>query len=68
VALFSGATLDCLRAADIDDDGNLNVTDAVLLLGFLFQGAAPPEEPYPECGPPPSAGLLECSSFSPCGG
>ena len=67
LALFCGGALDCRRAADIDDDGDLRVTDAVLLLGFLFQRAAPPREPYPECGPAPSAGLLDCSSFLPCG-
>jgi hypothetical protein len=41
----TGDSPPCPDAADFDDDGIINLTDAIILLVFLFQGGAPPEPP-----------------------
>jgi hypothetical protein len=50
VHLFAGRPLDCVDAADVDDDGALGVTDAISLLRFLFADGPGPRVPYPDCG------------------
>ena len=46
--LMAGGTLDCKVAADTDGNGELNVTDAILLLQYLFYGGLAPVDPFPE--------------------
>lgn len=46
--------LDCLDAADVDDDGFVEITDAVYLLRNLFSVGPPPPAPYQECGEDPT--------------
>ena len=46
--LFMGDDLNCLEAADVDDDGALNLGDPVYLLYFLFRDGPPPGLPYDE--------------------
>jgi hypothetical protein len=67
-SLFQGGTPPtCLDAADTDDSGTLQITDAIALLNALFLGAPPPPPPGPErCGTDPSADALDCSSFGSC--
>jgi len=36
----------CLDAADTDDSGSINLTDAVIILNFLNTGSSPPECPF----------------------
>ena len=60
-ALFLGAApLDCEKSGDADDDGALNITDAIYLLRFLFLGGPAPPAPYPEPGPDPTPDSLRC--------
>jgi hypothetical protein len=59
--LFGGRDLTCLDAADVNDDGKINVSDAIVLLRHLFQGGAAPPEPYDAPGPDPTADDLGCS-------
>ncbi len=33
---------DCKDAADVNDDGKLDLSDPVSILGFLFLGGSPP--------------------------
>lgn len=40
----------CANAADVDDNNQHEITDAVALLRFLFNNGAPPVAPYPEAG------------------
>jgi len=50
--LFLGARIDCPRASDVNGDLRENITDAIHLLLYLFQGGpAPMGEPIPvaEC-------------------
>jgi hypothetical protein len=59
----SGIPPCCHDACDSDDDGILSITDAIVDLGRLFLGGGPLPQPYPGCGPDPSApsGLEVCS-------
>lgn len=45
-----GQDLRCLDAADVDDSDTLEITDALRVLLYLFQGGPAPEAPYPDPG------------------
>ena len=65
--LFLGTvTLDCLDAADMDDSGELELTDAVFGLLHLFLGGSPPPSPFPECGTELWLDELPCTAHGPC--
>ena len=68
--LFStgGAELQCMDAADTNDSGSLDLSDAVTLLMFLF---SPSVEDLPApgpttCGPDPTEDGLECDFVVGC--
>ena len=52
----------CMEAADVNDDGVVQIDDAVLLLTTLFIGGAEPATPYPYPGTDPedSSSSLGC--------
>lgn len=52
--LFTPLPMPCPDADDVDDSGDVSLTDAVVLLRFLFQAGAPPPAPYPSVGPDPT--------------
>jgi hypothetical protein len=56
----------CLKAADVNDTGQLDLTDAVYLLHHLFLGGPVPAKPFTDCGMDPTIDSLPCASFSPC--
>lgn len=56
----------CLSASDTDADGNLDLSDAIRLLTFLFSGGDAPEVPYPDCGIGLDPLLLPCESHLFC--
>jgi hypothetical protein len=60
LALFRGGLLLCPDAADVNDDGRIDVTDVLMGLGFMFSSASLPPPPFPTPGPDPSADGLEC--------
>ena len=65
--LFRGAAApDCLESADIDDSGQVNLSDPLLLLNFLFLLGIPPAPPFDACGIDPTEDTLSCDSFPPC--
>jgi hypothetical protein len=65
--LFSGGpTPGCLDAADSNDSGSIDLTDAVHLLSYLFLGGPAPAEPFAECGTDPTEDSLSCESFTSC--
>ena len=67
LVLFAGGeALDCPDAADFDDDGQLQITDPVALLGYLFQGAAAPMPPAPGCGVDPTEDELGLCDVGGC--
>jgi len=67
------ATAPCLDAVDANDDGAIDCSDAVFVVGFLFLGTAAPPAPGPSelpCGadPVPNEPSLGCASYTNCGG
>ena len=55
----------CRDAADVDDDGRVNLIDAVLLAWFLSAGRDAPAHPFPGCGVDPTFGEgLSCQGGS----
>jgi hypothetical protein len=58
--LFQGLPLPCPDAADFDDTGVVNVTDALGILGYLFSHEAPPLAPFPGVGIDPTEDALDC--------
>ncbi|MEM7233740.1 MAG: hypothetical protein AAF517_16310, partial [Planctomycetota bacterium] len=60
LALFRGREVECEDAVDADDNGVLNVSDAVYVLNFLFLGASTPVAPFPRLGIDTSLDDLTC--------
>jgi len=58
--LFQGLPLSCPDAADVDDNGTVNVTDAVSALEYLVSQGPAPLEPFPGAGVDPTQDLMEC--------
>ena len=58
--LGSPADLPCEDAADFDDNGQVEITDPIGLLSFLFTAGAPPPLPFPAPGPDPTGDALDC--------
>ena len=56
----------CLVACDANDDDEVDVSDAVYLLNYLFRRQAPPPPPQLDCGRDVSLESLGCA-VSPCG-
>ena len=59
--IVRGRPVACLDAGDFDDSGLLDVTDAVLMLTFLFLDGAVPPPPFPTPGPDPTEDEVCCS-------
>ena len=66
--LFSseGAALSCLDAADANDDGKVDLSDALMVLLHLFKMKGPLPPPFEDCGIDPSSDALGCAAFEPC--
>ena len=56
----------CEKAADADDSGVLDVSDAILLLRNLFAGGEPPAEPFSACGEDATEDALRCIDHDLC--
>lgn len=54
----------CLDAADVADDGSVNVVDVVYTLNTLFFGGEPPALPFPEVGSDPAEDDLSCAEYT----
>lgn len=55
----------CLDAADANDDGKVNTSDAITLLRYIFLGGAPPA-PFTTCGYDETHDELRCFEFAGC--
>ena len=63
-SLFLGTVgLPCDDSADVDDRGDLVLTDAVYLLNHLFVGGPAPPQPFPQVGEDPTDDGLGCLGF-----
>jgi hypothetical protein len=56
----------CEDAADVSNDGEIGLNDAVGLVGYLFQGTLPPPPPFVECGDDSGDDEFGCDEFPPC--
>ena len=57
--LFQSGALGCLDAADINDDGAINIADPIFLLAYIFSGGPAPSPPS-ACGADPTADAIDC--------
>jgi len=53
----------CRKSCDADDSGEINLSDAIYMLTYLFQGGPAPKEPFPEVGEDPTFDLLDCKEW-----
>jgi hypothetical protein len=56
----------CIDAADANDDGLVNITDAIYSLSFLVLGGPAPPAPFPACDHEETEDSLECASHPAC--
>ena len=65
--LFGTQTVTCEDAADANDDGSLNIGDAVFILSALFNsGDLPPDPGSQNCGLDPTVDSLGCEVYGGC--
>jgi hypothetical protein len=60
-ALQDGGPFLCDDAADVNDDGMVNVADEVYLTRYVVQAVSPPFPPFPTCGTDPTPDALGCT-------
>lgn len=66
--LFHGrrGIVTCLSAADTNDDGTVDLADAVYMLNFLFRGGPELPPPVGACGTDATKDQLGCAKYEPC--
>lgn len=65
--LFGGGDEpECLKSADVNDSGRIELTDAIDLAQYLFVGGAPPAAPFPDCGHDGTPDDLTCNFYAKC--
>ena len=52
--------------SDANDDGTVDIADAIVVLGHLFSSSGDLPEPFGECGFDPTMDTLGCEHYSPC--
>src|SRR4029434_2150051 len=61
----------CLDAADANNDGEADISDAIFIMSYNFARGRPPPSPGPParaaCGKDPEGGDLGCASYTGCG-
>ncbi len=62
------APTSCEDAVDANDDGAIDLSDAVFLLTFLFRRGDLPRWPRFRCGEDPTPDALDCERYAPCEG
>jgi hypothetical protein len=63
--VFRGDALPCRKAADSDDNGRVNLLDAITLVFQLFRDSQP-RAPFPGCGQDATADTLTCEEYPSC--
>jgi hypothetical protein len=68
-ALFGGNNIlrlhDCADAMDTDDNGAIEISDAIRVLRYLFMGGPAPVRPFPACGQDPDLNDELCCREAP---
>lgn len=60
---FSSIRILCMDAADVNDDGQIDVADVSYLNNFLFLGGPAPPQPHPTRGTDPTRDNLGCKFY-----
>jgi len=63
--IFISVPIQCMDAADVDDNGALNILDLNTLQSFINTGNPPMRPPYPACGQDPTGDALNCVTGCP---
>ncbi|MEM7166858.1 MAG: dockerin type I repeat-containing protein [Planctomycetota bacterium] len=58
--VFLAGEATCPDAADVNDDGSINVADLVQLLTYIFNSSPLPADPFPKAGADSTADPLPC--------
>jgi hypothetical protein len=58
--------VECLDAADYNDDGTVTIDDSIGTFYHLFLGISNPAPPHPNCGEDTTADALGCDIYEPC--
>jgi hypothetical protein len=67
ISLLQGPPYLCDDAADINDDGILDLdSDSTYFWNYIYWGGPPPPPPFPDCGPDPTWDRLGCAQFLNC--
>ncbi|HAK96245.1 MAG TPA: hypothetical protein DCM87_14950 [Planctomycetes bacterium] len=65
--LFGGGRApSCAKSADANDDGTLDIADAVAMLAYLFSGGNVLPQPFTACGADATIDALDCAAYAPC--
>ncbi len=59
--LFGPELLACLDAADVNDDGAVDIGDVIFSLNYQFTAGAEPPAPFPAPGEDPTPDSLDCA-------
>jgi len=55
---LNGSVPNCLDAADVNDNGLVELSDYTYVVNFFFNGGPPPPAPYPPPGVDPTPGVV----------
>lgn len=47
--LFGSIVVPCRQSCDVNGDFEIDIADAISMVGYLFQGGSPPAAPFPDC-------------------
>jgi hypothetical protein len=47
---FQGRPIPCADAADVNNNGSIEITDAIYIINFLYRSGLPPAAPFPDLG------------------
>jgi hypothetical protein len=62
VLFYQQGTFGCQKAADINDDGKIDLADAVYNFNYLLRGGPAPHAPFATCGDDPTSDQLTCAT------
>ena len=62
--LFGEELVSCVNSADVTDDAQIDITDAIYLFSYQFLGGGSPPAPFPDCGPDQTDDPFECLQSS----
>ncbi len=65
-SILGSYRLSCLDSGDANDDGRVDISDTVYLLGYIFRGTDAPPAPFNVCGSDETPDGIECLEYNSC--